>query len=546
MKSPEYVATVVKIYKKYINEYINSGSYTISDGDFTNLMQVFNRGSFSTGHLLDNPNNNLIYKEKSNNQGIYLGTVQSYAPVTGHIKLKLETNLSIGDSISISSETGNYTVSEMMIKKQNIRDAKSGDIVTLGRMKGNISFGDKIYKMSSKELSLEASQTFSGKELKKEPINATLTLKLDEPITLAIDGSTHVSVTSDLVPQNALSNPITKERLIEQISKTGNTPYEFKNVTINMEPNLFIPSIGKLNELRRLAIEEYQTKVKESYKMAKVDTKFSKFYPKSYESKPKISVLLNKLSPDEDFTYLNNIDDLYIPYSYFLSLPSLVSTLCSTFNVSIYLPSIIRNEFEASYAENIQKMFKEFKLSGAVISNIGQIQWIPKSVNKIGNFTLNIFNAYTISELKLLGFNRITLSPELNKISLNELSSSSEIDVELLAYGRLPLMTMQYCPISHNNKCPATCTHLCRKASYELKDRLGFIFKLLFDQSQTITTLYNSKITWLPSNEINSDYINISFLDETEIEKKDVITSIISGNRLQGIDYTNANFSKEV
>ncbi len=117
MKTPEYVATVTRIYRKYIDNL-----QEILDKDSTDLMQVFNRGGFSTGHLEDKPNSDFIYTKKSNNQGIYLGKVLSYAPVTGHVKLKLEAPLSVGDTIFISSETGNYTVSELMIKKQNFKD----------------------------------------------------------------------------------------------------------------------------------------------------------------------------------------------------------------------------------------------------------------------------------------------------------------------------------------------------------------------------------------------------------------------------------------
>lgn len=43
MKTPEYVATVTRIYRKYIDEICE-----ISPNDISDLMQVFNRGGFST------------------------------------------------------------------------------------------------------------------------------------------------------------------------------------------------------------------------------------------------------------------------------------------------------------------------------------------------------------------------------------------------------------------------------------------------------------------------------------------------------------------
>ena len=65
MKSPTYVATVTKIYRKYIDlayKFLNNeiSKYEIDENDKKELMQVFNRGEFSTGHLLDSPN--IIHK----------------------------------------------------------------------------------------------------------------------------------------------------------------------------------------------------------------------------------------------------------------------------------------------------------------------------------------------------------------------------------------------------------------------------------------------------------------------------------------------------
>ena len=61
MKAPSYVATVTRIYRKYIDlatKYINNeiAEYKIDAKDKKDLMQVFNRGGFSSGHLSNTPN----------------------------------------------------------------------------------------------------------------------------------------------------------------------------------------------------------------------------------------------------------------------------------------------------------------------------------------------------------------------------------------------------------------------------------------------------------------------------------------------------------
>lgn len=67
MKTPEYVATVTRIYRKYLDKIISNEPYIIEDSDKKDLLQVFNRGNFSSGHLSSTENKNLVYSEKSNN-----------------------------------------------------------------------------------------------------------------------------------------------------------------------------------------------------------------------------------------------------------------------------------------------------------------------------------------------------------------------------------------------------------------------------------------------------------------------------------------------
>ena len=48
MKPPKYVATVTRIYRKYIDMAEKNIGFTIDYQDNKDLMQVFNRGNFST------------------------------------------------------------------------------------------------------------------------------------------------------------------------------------------------------------------------------------------------------------------------------------------------------------------------------------------------------------------------------------------------------------------------------------------------------------------------------------------------------------------
>ena len=272
MKSPEYVATVTKIYRKYIDQYYElkeKSSYSVKEEDKKELLQVFNRGGFSTGHYDVKPNKDFIFKEKPNNMGIYIGNVSHFNKIKGHVKLHLNDSLSIGDTISFEKESGTYTVSELIKGKENIPTANKKDYVEIGRMKGNISCGDKIYKLSSKSLSLQAAETFSGKELKKIKLKAKIVAKKGEPISLTVEPKVQsyyhkkikINVISDCIPTMAIHQPITKERIEKQLSKTNDTPFLFDEIQIDLENNLYIAPISALNQLRRTALARLENAI---------------------------------------------------------------------------------------------------------------------------------------------------------------------------------------------------------------------------------------------------------------------------------------------
>ena len=267
MKSPEYVATVTRLYRKYIDLALSGNEYIVDKADKKTLMQIFNRGMSSSGHFENEPNKNLVFKENPSNMGLLLGKVQNYNKNKGLITVKLKENIKIGDTISLENEESLYTISELMENNKNIVNTKIGQTVTIGRMKGNIACNDKIYKMSSKELSTFAKESYK-KENKKIPLNCEVIIKKGQPISIRVTCANSKLIYKDLnikyqsneLPLDAKNKPLDKQTVINQISKTSSTPYEFKNIKVVLDENVFLPKLSILNELRRNVlkhVEEY-------------------------------------------------------------------------------------------------------------------------------------------------------------------------------------------------------------------------------------------------------------------------------------------------
>lgn len=562
MKSPVYVATVTRIYRKYIDLAYSNKDYKIDNKDLKDLLQVFNRGGSSSGHLSDSPNNSLVFKDKPNNMGLFMGSIKNYNHNKGIIAIKLNESVSIGDSISIQNETGLYTISELMKDDQNIKTATSGEIVKIGRMKGNINVNDKVFKISSLALNNIAAQSYSS-ENKKIHLDCSITIKKDMPITLSINpiysedsiyNNLFINVQSDIIPQIAINKPIDSERIKKQINKTNNTPFIFDNIEVNLDDDLFIPQISSINELRRIGLQKLENIALDKINRPSPKIKLESPTIVNISNNSKIiSVLFNNLNENMDYSLLSNkIDNIYIPFNYFINVKyqNILNYLCNNYNVYIYMPNIIRKKYMDTCISKLKNILEIFKIYGFVLSNIADFETLKDYKNNydfIANYSLNISNSYSINAYKNLGITKIISNPELNKNTINALAKTSCLPIEVIVYGNIPLMTMNYCLLGKSNKCYSNCNKLCLKNNkYYLQDRKNLKFRVISNKAQNITTLYNSKILSIIPSEFNVSNFRIDILDETIEEINNITTKVYNNEEFNGYEYTSGNLNKNI
>lgn len=657
MKTPEYVATVTRIYRKYLDKILSNGNYVvdencvsdeksiidekcvnnenyvigdkrISDGksiidekyvsnknyvidenDIKELQLVFNRGGFSNGYFDKKANKDLVFKEKPNHMGIYLGKIIKYNSNKGYITLKLENDLDIGDKIAIDNKgvSNNYTISELMINNSNIKSASKGQTVTIGRMKGNININDKIFLIESKNLTELSTNSYQNVENKQLLINCKLIIKENTPIKISANivsdsfNNVQSEIITNIIPETAKNAPITKEKIIEQFSKTKNTIFKFNNLNIELDDNLFL-TISSVNELRRLILNDLEIKLEKSIKRNVKDIELSneisgllksieknmkcvedsneakdllnadkvnsvQYYERKVNdiedgndvlssninnntSKPSISVLLNILNKEFNYWDLKNIDRLYIPLKYFVNptFKEIIFNLSKKFNLYIYMPTIMKGNYINLLNLNINSIMNTFKVKGAVISSIYQLNWFKNyGLDIIGNYTLNVFNNISVANLSDLGVMKFTLSPELDRETLLNLSNSNK-NAKLIVYGKIPVMNSNYCVLGRSNKCYKECAKSCQNSNkkFYLKDRLNFKFRVIPDNIDTISTIYNSKITSITWKDFNVDNLRIDILDEDVDTINLIVSKALNNERFEGKDYTNANLNKEI
>ena len=598
MKSPEYVATVTKIYRKYIDLAYSQKDYIIDQNDIDELMQVFNRGGFSSANFESTPNRNYVFKEKPNNIGIYIGNVSKLNKEKGLVRLTLKNNVQIGDKISFEKEEHKYTISELMCNNNNLREANTGDTVVLGRMKGNLHLGDKVYRLTDAVKSKKIDE-FIQKENKKIPLSAHIIVKKGVPLSLEVtscdkENGNYFSMSAksviDILPIDAITNPISEDRIKEQLCKTTNSQFEFKYIKVDLDDNTYVPKISYINQLRRECLEKLEEQAIQRFSRNKKNIVLSSINSNindiaqnnsnksiiiqnnlcknniiqnnsdisvtgsniTNNENSKICLLLNELDLDYDYSKISNVDNIYVPLKYFKNKQywEIIKTLSRNNNLYIYLPTVLKDNFRNFYFNDIDAIIKKYKIKGLICSNLSCINYFSNLKGKldlVANYTFNVFNNYTINELAEIGIKRVMLSPELDESNLKNITNNSIIPTEVLVYGKLVLMNIGYCLLGSSNLCYPRCDMKCKENSkFYLKDRLNMNFRLIPDSIQTISTLYNSKINSISYSNIKPNFVRISILDENIDEINEIIKCVKNDKPFTGSNFTKGNFNKTV
>ncbi len=543
MKSPEYVATVTGIYRKYIDMVQNGklchgeSGLLANTEDFRALTQIFNRGGFSQGYLKGRTGYGLIACQKPKNWGIYLGEVFSYNKDSRKIRLKLKEDLSNGDGIEVwngEDESPGGVVSEIRVDGIRRKTAQKGELAELGSLEGKIHKGDKVYKTSDKNLAVKARESFSGRAARKVLLEGKIVIRRDMPLTLQVADSrgNTVQVKGNIPAQTAVNVALTEERAIEQLNKTGGSPFEFSRLESQLDDGITLP-VSEINAARRKALEEMEglrRTAKHDEMRGKFGDKWDKgvYFPgngRKKISKLKLTILFYRILEELDYSSLG-IDRLYLPFKYVLNNNAQkVIDACRACGQEVYawIPPVVRSNWKRLIENNLGRL-EGMGLDGVLTGNPGGIELIKKhsSLKVAGDYSLNVFNSMTLWELYNLGCSSVMLSHESTLQQMEGFRDVKGLEREVLVYGRIPLMISEHCPVGSiaGNTGPAPiCTGECLKGDYRLRDRMGMEFPVMCDTTDCISTIFNSNVLFVPKvlNKIKAAgiaYARLNIIDE--------------------------------
>lgn len=309
-------------------------------------------------------------------------------------------------------------------------------------------------------------------ERPRVPLKFYFLAKYGHPAMLAAeDDLGNIAKVEGAFPQKAMNLELDKEELEERLRKTGGTFYYAESVECAIEGGLNIP-VSEINQMRRAAIDRI-TELRVKFLPKREGIYRAGAQRANDERLPGLNIYLSDLAQLSDDLLTLKPDIVYMPIELIASGGKKIEPLLNHDSIVLVaaLPRVITDDQRDKVAQYTKKL-RQLGVTQILAGNIGHIRTAQNEGFEVrGDFGLNVFNSQTIKTLKNLELKSATVSFELNLPQIRDMSKS--IDMELIAYGRLPLMVTENC-IVKNTKGRCLCDR-----PMSLSDRKGAAFPVV-------------------------------------------------------------------
>ena len=507
LKSPEYVASITRVYRNALDRVL--GNSIAADAPVATreekyeLEMSFSRGLY-TGWFRGINNQELAHGRFGTKRGVFLGTVSR---VTGDaVAARLVGSLKRGDGIVF--DAGNPEQGEQGGRVYDLRPSGEETLLSFGRDDldlARIRPGHRIWKTNDPELDRRVRHTFEGGKIRfQRPVRVEVHGAAGLPLTAIFrDAEGHVAQQTSSVPLAlAETQPLTSQRLTEQLGRLGGTPFRLEALESKLEGGLILP-LSELNRIRRDAVAELEAQ---------------RARPKRWQFSPSAELPVaarrpESQSPPELILLVRNLDQLRAV----LSLPEAPTLYCEFENPKRYRDAVqlfraARGERTAGPApapgiwvappritkpgeEWILQQVRSCEADGYLVRNHDHLQYFADSRRR-GDFSLNVANPLSAEYfIEHYGLERVTASYDLNISQLEALLSSappSWFDITL--HQHMPMFHMEhcvYCAFLSSGRDYRDCGRPCEKHEVSLRDRVGAELPLKADAGCRNTVFNN-------------------------------------------------------
>ncbi len=539
LKSPEYVASITRVYRKALDELTNAGTDLPAGRESEpavarpspvaepstahyELQMAFSRGLY-TGWFRGNNNQELAHGRFGTKRGVFLGEVLRVANES--VTLRLIAPLKAGDGIVF--DAGKPEDREEGGRVYQIE--RRGEEATLRFGHGDIDWrrvraGQRVWKTNDPALDRELRATFAGEQIRfQRPIALEVHGRAGTPLTLiANDGDGHVvKVESSVALSAADKQPLTIERLRDQLGRLGGTPFQLGDLKSHLEGAVIVP-VSALNQLRRDAVAELE----------RLRAAPKRWTLNNAPARPQVGADLRSRpefpsSCATEATAGEKAPEVPAARAELIAVIRLLEQLepawhagartlyCEFENPKYYRDAVAR--FRQLQSEKPESKHSSIWVAPPRIHKPGE-EWILKQVRacdadgylvrnyehlaffahdrKRGDFSLNVANPWTAEYfLGRYGLERVTASYDLNVTQLEALLTRAPGEwFDITIHQHMPMFHMEhcvFCAFLSSGKDYRDCGRPCEKHRVALRDRVGAELPLRADAGCRNTVFNN-------------------------------------------------------
>ncbi|MGZ8412301.1 MAG: DUF3656 domain-containing U32 family peptidase [Gemmatirosa sp.] len=538
-KKPEYVATVTRGYREWLDRIDRDAWTPPGDAEVQPLVQIYSRG-FTGGMYGGRQGREYITRTQPDNAGVELGVVVGREGAD--LLIEVREPLEVGDGVGFEPPVGTMgTSTGFTITAARTVATRAGVTRQAIAARGRVPLGWRVVRTSHAALLERARASFAampdGAKARRTRLDVRLFGHAGGPLKAVFRaGEDEVTVRSDVPLAPASKRALDVPQLREQLGRLGETPFSLGALeTSGLGVGLFLP-VSELNRLRQEAIDElllhrdwaHQATLAERaeriagalgrVRPAAVSTSVvgvaADGHVAEWSGEGSVeAVTLNAggtataalatSAPAAPFALRASVyalDDAILAaeggatevvFDPFLRHPApplarvrAAQERLTDMGVGLRLrtPTIVR-------PEDRRALQKWLDLGLPLLTgHVGLMMEFGRAGRDVvADYAVNCFNQHTAAELFRLGARRLTLSVELTTEEMAQVVAPWDGDgFDAFVYGRPEGMTIEHCVLSAAfDRVPTTCRDLCvqKHTNVQLTDPAGYTFPVATDSA---------------------------------------------------------------
>ena len=562
MKKPEYVAAVAFQYRKYADLYLKyyeecpaeedpaayaMKKYRVREEDRQMLLDLYNRGGFHTGYYHTQNGREMISLNRPNHAGV--PAVKVLAKKGRNVTAKALTDLYPQDIIELPMRKGrekadNYTCKDAVRKGMNVQIPVFAD-TPFKR--------DEIWMRTRNSTLIDTlrEEFVNGKI--KERICGTFRLYPQEKATLTVKCRDAEITVAGEKAQEALSQPMSRERIEKQLRKTGNTEFEFSFLKAEIGEKVFLP-MQSLNELRREALETLEKVICEKYRRSgevkdpeedkielSMEEEVLSGWTASVRTAEQMEVILEEEAIGRIYVDCTMFPRIWEKDSY---VEWITKVHAAGKEIYLVMPYIFRERTRKQYEAAYNRIFGA-GWDGILIANYESFAFLKEhgyTGRIMTDYNLYEFNQESRKFWKEKGVFEFTAPVELTERELQDLRVK---DGEVIVYGYLPMMISAGCIQKTTRGC------LKKSGQTTITDRYRNPFVVKNECDYCYNILYNYVPLYLGDRmeevyQIGPGRIRLMFTTERQQEVRQILSAYFEGKELPEGTYTRGHWKRGI